>query len=106
MLVSSEHIRVFSMSSPSKEVVLDIHLSDLQSSKSVTIKDYGTHGTAQYYVELNLLSDPEGPLSVRRPQVCCDSETLAKRVSQEINYAKSVYEENCHSLLPSSQLST
>ena len=93
------------MSSPSKEVVLEIHLSELQSSKAVTIKDYGTHGTAQYYVELNLHSEPEGPLSARRPQVRCDSESLAKRVSQEINYAKSVYEENRHSLLPSTKFS-
>lgn len=91
------------MSSPNKEVVLDIHLSELKSSKAVVIKDYGTMGTANYYVELNLLLEPENPLGARRPQVRCDSESLAKRVAQEINYAKSVYEENRHSLLSSSK---
>ena len=99
MLISSEHIRVFSMNSPNKEVVLDIHLSELQSSKAVVIKDYGTQGTAQYYVELNLILEPDSPVGARRPQVRCDSESLAKSVTQEINYAKSVYEENRHSLL-------
>ncbi len=105
MLISSEHIRVFSMSSPNKEVVLNIHLSELQNSKAVVIKDYGTQGTAQYYVELNLFLEPESSLAARRPQVRCDSESLAKRVTQEINYAKSVYEENRHSLLASSKFS-
>lgn len=32
-------------------------------------------------------------------QVRCESEALAKRVSQQINYAKSVHEENRHTLL-------
>lgn len=94
------------MSTPSKEVVLDIHLSELQSSKPVVIKDYGTHGTAQYFVELHLQSEPEGPLSVRRPQVRCEGESLTKRVAQEINYAKSVYEENRHSLQSSFKFSS
>jgi vacuolar protein sorting-associated protein 13D len=93
------------MSSPNKEVVLDIHLSVLQSSKAVVIKDFGTQSTAHYYVEMNLLLEPESPLGARRPQVRCDSESLAKRVTQEINYAKSVYEENRHSLVSSSKFS-
>ena len=105
MLISSEHVRVFSMNSPNKEVILDIHLSELQSSKAVVIKDYGTQSTANYYVELNLFLEPESPLGARRPQVRCDSESLAKRVTQEINYAKSVYEENRHSLVSSSKFS-
>jgi vacuolar protein sorting-associated protein 13D len=105
MLISSEYVRVFSMNSPNKEVVLDIHLSELQSSKAVIIKDYGTQSTAHFYVELNLLLEPENPLGARRPQVRCDSEALAKRVAQEINYAKSVYEENRHSLVSSSKFS-
>lgn len=79
-------------------MILEIHLSELQSSKAVTMKDYGTEGSAQYYVELNLDTEPDSPLSVRRPQVRCDSESLAKRVTQEINYARSVYEENRHCL--------
>ena len=98
MLISSEQIRVFSLNSPTKEVVLDIHLSELQFSKTVVIKDYGTLSSAQYYVELTLHWDPDDPLSARRPQVRCESESLAKRVSQEINYAKSVYDENRHTL--------
>lgn len=93
------------MSSPNKEVVLDIHLSSLQTSKAVIMKDYGTQGSAQYYVELHLLLEPNDPLCARRPQVRCDSEALAKRVTQEINYAKSVYEENRHSLFASSNFS-
>uniref|UniRef100_A0A0P6FFD1 Vacuolar protein sorting-associated protein 13D n=1 Tax=Daphnia magna TaxID=35525 RepID=A0A0P6FFD1_9CRUS len=105
MLISSEHIRVFSMNSPNKEVVLDIHLSELQSCKSVVIKDFGTQSTAHYYVELSLLLEPDNPLGARRPQVRCDSESLAKRVTQEINYAKSVYEENRHSLISSPKFS-
>ena len=106
MVISSENIRVFSNSSPVKEVVLEIHLSQLQSSKAVVIKDYGTQGATQYYVELNLNLEPVGPQSVRRPQVRCDSEPLAKRVAQEINYAKSVYEENGHSLVSSTKVTT
>lgn len=105
MLISSEHIRVFSMNSINKEVVLEIHLSELQSCRSVVIKDYGTQSTANYYVELNLLLEPDNALGARRPQVRCDSESLAKRVTQEINYAKSVYEENRHSLLSSPKFS-
>ena len=98
MLISSEYIRVFRMRSPDKEVDLDIHLSELRYSKAVIMKDFGTHGSAQYYVELNLHLD-SGDSHSRRPQVGCASETLAKKVAQEINYAKSVYEENRHSLV-------
>lgn len=98
LLVSSQNIRIFSMNKPSKEVVLEVHLSELEYSKAVTIKDYGTHNAAQNYVELVLNGDAESPLLSRRPQVRCDSEVLAKRITQEINYAKSVYEENRHTL--------
>ena len=107
MLISSEHIRVFSMSSASKEVVLDMHLSELRSSRAVAMKDCGTLSCTQHYVELSLHWDYEQSHSARRPQVRCDSESLAKKVSQEINYAKSVYEENRHSLnLPQAFQST
>ena len=86
-----------------KEVIFDIHMSELESSKAVVIKDYGEQNSVQYYVELNLLVEPEDPLGARRPQVRCDSESLAKRVTQEINYAKRVYEDTRHLLLPLSK---
>ena len=104
MLISSEHVRVFSLATSSKEIVLEMHLSELQGSKTVVIKDYGTHATAQYYVELTL-GDAQDALAARRPQVRCESEALAKRVAQEINYAISVYDENRHTLASNQEAS-
>ena len=49
------------------------------------------------YIEL-VRALREGPLS--RPQVICENEAVAKRVVQQVNYAKLLYEEMRHSQLP------
>lgn len=69
LVLEHRQVRVFSLNGSSQEVVLEIELSELQLSRTVVIKDYGTHGSAQFYVELTLYWDPDEPLSGRRPQV-------------------------------------
>lgn len=47
------------------------------------------------YIELvRILPDVQAP---GRPQVICENEQVAKRVVQQVNYAKALYEETRHS---------
>ena len=46
---------------------------------------------------VRLLPGPRGLNQQNNPQVTCDSDTVASRVVQQINYAKVLYEETRHS---------
>ncbi|XP_078044296.1 vacuolar protein sorting 13D isoform X1 [Augochlora pura] len=95
VLVSNERVRV--ISGGTKGVVTEVSLVDLlycQPTQKVE-----SNGTTLHYIELISRSDStitmniDGPEPLRRPKVRCDNEDVAKRVSQQINYAKGMHEE-------------
>ncbi|KZC09178.1 Vacuolar protein sorting-associated protein 13D [Dufourea novaeangliae] len=69
-----------------------------------------SNGTTLHYIELISRSDSavvvtmDGPELLRRPKVRCDNEDVAKRVSQQINYAKGMHEERSLTLTSSDNM--
>ncbi|XP_071113916.1 intermembrane lipid transfer protein VPS13D-like [Haliotis cracherodii] len=57
----------------------------------------------RYYIELSMKADNGGSASsdnIKRPQVRCERHSVALKVTNEINYAKGLYEEVVHTLQP------
>ena len=66
--------------------------SELIESRVVTLPE------GKVCIELvSLLPGPRGFSQENNPQVTCDSDTVASRVVQQINYAKVLYEKTRHS---------
>ncbi|CAG7684383.1 unnamed protein product [Allacma fusca] len=100
ILVSSQAVTVFKPSQKNQPI-LRISMSDLIESKVITFPD------GKVCIELvRLIPGQRGFPKHNSPQVTCDSETIATRVVQQINYAKVLYEEKRHSQIekPSSPI--
>ncbi|ELT97897.1 hypothetical protein CAPTEDRAFT_149660 [Capitella teleta] len=58
----------------------------------------------KFYVELTMKADPDrgvpGPHPKKTPLVRCDSESIAQKVAQQINYAKNLFDESKQTLSP------
>ncbi|KAL5009744.1 hypothetical protein ScPMuIL_012049 [Solemya velum] len=55
---------------------------------------------AKHYIEMVMKGGNGGGAgSLRRPQVRCDKQLIAQRVSQQVNYAKNLFDEHNHTLL-------
>ncbi|XP_048240313.1 vacuolar protein sorting-associated protein 13D-like isoform X2 [Haliotis rufescens] len=57
----------------------------------------------RYYIELSMKADNGGSATsdnIKRPQVRCERHSVALKVTNEINYAKGLYEEVVHTLQP------
>ena len=57
----------------------------------------------KFYVELTMKADTGSgtePHPTKRPLVRCDSETIAQKVAQQINYAKNLFDESRQTLPP------
>nr|XP_031830525.1 vacuolar protein sorting-associated protein 13D isoform X1 [Nomia melanderi] len=95
VLVSNERVRV--ISGGTKGVVTEVSLTDLLYCQPM--QKVESNGETLHYIELISRSDSAvsvnvvGPEPLRRPKVRCDNEDVAKRVSQQINYAKGMHEE-------------
>ncbi|KAG7207931.1 hypothetical protein KM043_009519 [Ampulex compressa] len=95
ILVSNEMVRV--ISSGTKGVVTEVSLADLLHCQPMHKVE--NNAAPLYYIELISRSDSatginfDGPELLRRPKVRCDNEDVAKRVSQQINYAKGMHDE-------------
>ncbi|XP_066594830.1 intermembrane lipid transfer protein Vps13D isoform X2 [Prorops nasuta] len=95
ILVSNERIRV--ISGGTKSVVTEVCLADLLSCQP--IQKVESNSVTLHYIEITSRTDSvtainlDGPELLRRPKVRCDNEEVATRVSQQINYAKEIYEE-------------
>ncbi|XP_076684056.1 vacuolar protein sorting 13D isoform X4 [Andrena cerasifolii] len=106
VLVSNERVRV--ISGGTKGVVTEVSLADLLYCQPMHKLE--TNGTTLYYIELISRSDSavtvnvDGPELLRRPKVRCDNEDVAKRVSQQINYAKGMHEERSLTLSSSDNM--
>ncbi|XP_071476556.1 intermembrane lipid transfer protein VPS13D-like [Diadema antillarum] len=91
VLITSECTYFLPLTNPS-EPVLNVFHSELFHARH--IMQAGRH-----YIELTKMANTEAGISApsvdlkERPKVGCDSERIAKKVSQQINYAKSCYEE-------------
>ncbi|XP_020712491.2 intermembrane lipid transfer protein Vps13D isoform X3 [Athalia rosae] len=106
VLVSNERIRV--ISGGTKGVVTEVSLTDLVHCQPTHKVE--SNGTILYYIELTSRTDSgallnlDGPEILRRPKVRCDSEEVAKWVSQQINYAKGMHEERSLTLTSSDNM--
>ncbi|ODN01813.1 Vacuolar protein sorting-associated protein 13D [Orchesella cincta] len=94
IMISSEAITVFK---PGKgyPILLKVPLSDLMECRIAELNERGYENNP--YIEfVRQIRDAQagGPC---RPQVMCESESVAKRVVQQVNYAKVLYEELRHS---------
>ncbi|XP_034247458.1 vacuolar protein sorting-associated protein 13D isoform X2 [Thrips palmi] len=112
ILVSSEKVRVFSCagsqsgSQPNATVVLQALLSDLFECQPVAKQD---GSNTLHFIELTIRADISGGASggtsqesIKRPLVRCNSERVSVWVSQQVNYAKEMFEERRYTLLRSS----
>lgn len=106
VLVSNERIRV--ISGGTKGVVTEVSLTDLVHCQPTHKVE--SNGTTLHYIELTsrtesgALLNLDGPELLRRPKVRCDSEEVAKWVSQQINYAKGMHEERSLTLTSSDNM--
>lgn len=91
-LLSDTYLRIFTCKHSTPHVVMETHLSNLVSCASV-IGEGGAH-----YVELGVRGG--GGEAVRRPRVQCDSPDLAAWVARHAAYARRLYHERNHTLLP------
>lgn len=102
VLVSNERVRIICGSS--KTVVTEVGLADLiQCQETQKIE---SNGSVVYYIELTSRIDSgmsfDAPEVLRRPRVRCDTDEIAKRVSQQVNYAKGMHEERSLTLMSDS----
>ncbi|XP_029047151.1 vacuolar protein sorting-associated protein 13D isoform X1 [Osmia bicornis bicornis] len=106
VLVSNDRVRV--ISGGTKGVVTEVSLADLLYCQPMHKVE--SNGVTLYYIELISRSDStitvnvDGPELLRRPKVRCDNEEVAKRVSQQINYAKGMHEERSLTLTSSDNM--
>lgn len=112
ILVSSEKVRVFSCSGSQSgsqsnaTVVLQTHLCDLFECQPVPMQK---GSNTLHFIELTIRADITSGSSgggsqetIKRPLVQCSSERVAVWVSQQVNYAKEMFEERRYTLLKSS----
>ncbi|XP_011264993.1 vacuolar protein sorting-associated protein 13D isoform X1 [Camponotus floridanus] len=107
VLVSNERIRV--ISGGTKAVVTQVDLADLLRCQPM--QKTQSNNVIQYYIELISRFDSTAAINLdgmaellRRPKVRCDNEEVAKRVSQQINYAKGMHEERSLTLSSSDNM--
>lgn len=106
ILVSNERVRVISGST--KTVVTEVSLADLVQCQPTQVNE--ANGSTLYYIELTSRIDTagggnfDGPEVLRRPKVRCDTEEIAKWVSQQINYAKGMHQERRLTLMSSDNM--
>ncbi|GAB6019931.1 hypothetical protein CHUAL_001462 [Chamberlinius hualienensis] len=99
-LISSTNIYFVNLNAdsktPQKECSFEIPLMDLYHCKSVQ----ELHQNRQVnYLELTIKgNESSGQEVVCRPRILCETQAIALRVSQQINYAKGLYEELIHTL--------
>ncbi|KAJ2952417.1 hypothetical protein O0L34_g6723 [Tuta absoluta] len=103
-LLSTTYIRICTCKHHQPQIVMETHLSNLVSC--VAVSSEGAH-----YVELGVRGGGAGGgggaeggrEAVRRPRVQCDSSELAAWVAKHAAYARQLYHEQIHTLLPSDQ---
>ncbi|XP_029665286.1 LOW QUALITY PROTEIN: vacuolar protein sorting-associated protein 13D-like [Formica exsecta] len=107
VLVSNERVRV--ISGGTKAVVTQVNLADLLRCQPM--QKTQSNNVILYYIELISRFDSSAAVNLdgvaellRRPKVRCDNEEVAKRVSQQINYAKGMHEERSLTLSSSDNM--
>ncbi|XP_012282695.1 vacuolar protein sorting-associated protein 13D isoform X2 [Orussus abietinus] len=107
VLVSNERVRV--ISGGTRAVVTEVSLADLLHCQPTHKVE--SNGTTLHYIELTSRTTDSGQVAyldgserLRKPLVRCDSEGVAKWVSQQINYAKGMHEERSMTLTSSDNI--
>ncbi|KYN30792.1 Vacuolar protein sorting-associated protein 13D [Trachymyrmex septentrionalis] len=107
VLVSNERVRV--ISGGTKAVVTQVSLADLLCCQPM--QKVQSNNVTLHYIELISRFDSSAAVNLdglaellRRPKVRCDNEEVAKRVSQQINYAKGMHEERSLTLSSSDNM--
>lgn len=96
-LLSDCYVRIITCKHAAPQVVMETHLSNLVSCCVVA-------ADGAYFVELGVrgggAGGAAGAEAVRRPRVQCDSRELAAWVARHAAYARQLYHEHVHTLLP------
>ncbi|KAI5737130.1 hypothetical protein M8J76_010314 [Diaphorina citri] len=100
IVISSEMLRIFTTSSGTPAIIFKHCLGDVYSCICRT----KPQPRPQHYMELCVRLPPtysadSEEAQIKRPRVICDSEAVASWVSQQINYARNVYQERQHTLV-------
>ncbi|KAL0274818.1 UNVERIFIED_CONTAM: hypothetical protein PYX00_002852 [Menopon gallinae] len=104
ILISSNSIRVFT--SAVLAVVLEVPLENLYHVQPVSVED-NAKGNSLHYIELTVKAEMSGLIGqdvIKRPRVRCDSRDIAVSVSEQINYAKALFEERSKTLISSQEI--
>ncbi|XP_034133792.1 vacuolar protein sorting-associated protein 13D isoform X2 [Drosophila guanche] len=98
LLVSTEYVRIFSLTDGTPNNVLHCHLSEILSCHPLVTNMGATPSTSRqsscHYIEIST-NLPK----ITRPRIRCRSEECAEAASRCINYAKSVFHEHEHAVL-------
>ncbi|EDW41305.1 GM25370 [Drosophila sechellia] len=99
LLVSTEYVRIFSLSDGNPTIMFECHVSEILSCHPVvtnagTTPSTSSRGSTSHYIEIST-NLPK----ITRPRIRCRSEECAETASRCINYAKSVFDEREHAVL-------
>ncbi|KMY99285.1 vacuolar protein sorting-associated protein 13D [Drosophila simulans] len=99
LLVSTEYVRIFSLSDGNPTIMFECHVSEILSCHPVvtnagTTPSTSSRGSTSHYIEIST-NLPK----ITRPRIRCRSEECAEAASRCINYAKSVFDEREHAVL-------
>ncbi|KAL7638274.1 UNVERIFIED_CONTAM: hypothetical protein RMT77_010838 [Armadillidium vulgare] len=109
VLITSEQVLIFSWNDPSEaqRIVLRVNFRDLCVARPLKVSWESSSEEPAFYIELTMKAESNDSSSAynnipqqltKRPKIGCDTFEIASKVSEEINYAKALFEEFRHTL--------
>ncbi|KAB0794994.1 hypothetical protein PPYR_11833 [Photinus pyralis] len=102
IIISNEHVRIVTgTKNSSPTTFLEVHISDVLQCQPVTL----TEGSEiRHYIDITMrVSSATAQFAhtdpIKRPRIRCDSMELAHSVSQQLSYAKRLYNDRLHTLI-------
>uniref|UniRef100_A0A8D8VB54 Vacuolar protein sorting-associated protein 13D n=1 Tax=Cacopsylla melanoneura TaxID=428564 RepID=A0A8D8VB54_9HEMI len=102
IVISSDMLRIFTTSSGSPTTIFKHSLGDVYhcACRSKQLMS----GSVQFYIELTVrlpqtAYSMDDEANIKRPRVICDNEAVASWITQQINYARNIYQERQHTLI-------
>ncbi|KAH8368682.1 hypothetical protein KR084_004755 [Drosophila pseudotakahashii] len=99
LLVSTEYVRIFSLSDGNPTIMFECHVSEILSCHPVVTNVGSTPSTSSRASTSHYIEISTNLPKVTRPRIRCKSEECAETASRCINYAKSVFDEREHAVL-------
>lgn len=102
-LISDRRVYILGHDTPSADSIISpVELGELLYCRT---DQESSNFDTKHYIELvkQVSTNEVSPISgsIKRPKFVCDTESIAVKVAQQINYAKSFYDDRVHTLVPS-----